>query len=340
MEFDRQELLRLLESAAAGLNTKENMEQSSCYVFADGKLITYNGEILCRVGVTNSAGEPFPHTCAVPARPLIETLRKSPDAVVDITVVDNQFRIKGTGRRQTIKTSSEIVLEVSEVEDPGEFTDLPPIFAEALVSVAACAATDAEPFALNCVDFTPKGMQATNRYQAMRFLVNTGLTEPHVMVRASSCKCLNGIGAAAVSYTRDWVHWKTYSGLVISVRRLGDSYPDISSIFTEPKLGEIMLPGSVSEIITRIMPFVTEKKDEQRVLLKLRKGSVELYAESVHGFGEEVKELKYDGEEMDLQINPSVLPVALRYGLPLAICNSCLRVRGDGFMYAIASAKV
>jgi hypothetical protein len=339
MKFDRQDLLRTLESCSAGLNTKENMEQSSCYVFMDGVLHTYNGEILCRVGVANMAGEPFPYRCAVPARTLLDTLRKSPDLEVDIDVVDEKLTIKGTGRRQNIKVSTDILLETDEVEQPGDFTDLPPIFSEALGMVAACAAVDAEPFALNCVDFTPRGMQATNKYQAMRFVVATGATEPHILARATSCKALNGIGAAAVSYTRDWIHWKTYSGLIISVRRLGEEYPDITSIFTEAKIGEIVLPGSATEVVDRAMAFVLDKKEEQKVMLQLRPNTLIVKAESVFGDTEEEKPITYDGADMDLQVNPSVLSLILKHGAPIAICDSCLRIKGDGFLYAVSATK-
>ena len=340
MKFDRQDLLRTLESCSAGLNTKENMEQSSCYVFMDGVLHTYNGEILCRVAVTNAIGEACPFRCAVPAKTFIDTLRKSPDEELNIEVVDNRLTIKGTGRKQNIKISTDILLETSEVESPGDFTDLPPIFSEALGMVAGCAAEDAEPFALNCVDFTPRGIQATNKYQAMRFVVATGSTEPHIMVRATSCKALNGIGAAAVSYTRDWIHWKTYSGLVISVRRLGEDYPDITAIFTEAKTGELVLPGSLADVIDRAMAFVLEKKDDQRIILQVRENNVIVRAESVHGDSEEEKPIVYSGVHMDLQVNPAVLSVILKHGAPITICESCLRIRGDGFLYAISATKV
>lgn len=339
MRFDRQDLLRTLESCAAGLNTKENMEQSSCYVFLDGTLHTYNGEILCRISVTNAGGEPFPYKCAVPARTLLDTLRKSPDDELDIDLIDSRLTIKGSGRRQNIKVSTDILLETDEVESPGDFVDLPPIFSEALGLVASCAAVDAEPFALNCVDFTPRGMQATNKYQAMRFVVATGATEPHILVRATSCKALNGIGAAAVSYTRDWIHWKTYSGLVISVRRLGEDYPDITPIFTEVKTGELVLPGSLTDVVDRAMAFVLEKKEDQRITLQVRQDNIIVRAESVHGDTEEEKQIVYSGADMDLQVNPSVLSMILKHGAPIAICDSCLRIRGDGFLYAVSATK-
>lgn len=339
MRFDRQDLLRTLESCAAGLNTKENMEQSSCYVFMDGTLHTYNGEILCRISVANAAGEPFPYKCAVHARTLLDTLRKSPDDELDINQVDGKLTIKGTGRKQNIKVSTDILLETDEVEKPGTFVDLPPIFSEALGLVASCAAVDAEPFALNCVDFTPRGMQATNKYQAMRFIVATGATEPHILVRATSCKALNGIGAAAVSYTRDWIHWKTYSGLIISVRRLGEDYPDITSIFTEAKIGDLVLPGALTDVVDRAMAFVLDKKEDQKIILQVRQDNIIVRAESVYGDTEEEKPIVYSGVNMDLQVNPSVLSMILKHGAPIAICDSCLRIRGDGFMYAVSATK-
>ena len=76
MKFFRADLL--------GLSSKDNMEQSSCFVFRNGQVITYNGEICCTSPLTNAEGVPFDCYGAVPAKTLLQTLRKSPDDEIEI----------------------------------------------------------------------------------------------------------------------------------------------------------------------------------------------------------------------------------------------------------------
>ena len=45
---NREAFLHQLESVQAGLSSKEMIEQSSCFAFIKGKVVTYNDEISCR----------------------------------------------------------------------------------------------------------------------------------------------------------------------------------------------------------------------------------------------------------------------------------------------------
>ena len=47
MKINREELLNQLESVLPGLSTREIIEQSSCFVFMNKEVITYNDEISC-----------------------------------------------------------------------------------------------------------------------------------------------------------------------------------------------------------------------------------------------------------------------------------------------------
>ena len=45
--INRELFLEQLESVQPGLSTREIIEQSSCYVFRGGEVITFNDEIAC-----------------------------------------------------------------------------------------------------------------------------------------------------------------------------------------------------------------------------------------------------------------------------------------------------
>jgi hypothetical protein len=199
---------------------------------------TYNGEILCQAAIQNDEGVAFQCYGAVPAKPLVETLRKSPDEELDIRAEESCITIKGVGRKQRITMSPDVILDISEVERPEGFVDLPPVFSEALLLAAATTTKDDPNFALNCVAITPKGLQSTNKHAALRSLVATGRSAGTVLVRGSSLSNITGLGLAKASYGQEFVWFQTYSGTKVALRLLDSEYPDLTPIFAEPMVTE------------------------------------------------------------------------------------------------------
>ena len=80
MKVDRVKLLQALESVSGGLATQEAVEQSSCFVFKDDGLYTYNDEVACW------CPNPVPGVVgAVVAQPLLALLPQLPEAEVTVT---------------------------------------------------------------------------------------------------------------------------------------------------------------------------------------------------------------------------------------------------------------
>lgn len=338
MEFNRQHLLRILESCAPGLNTKEAVEQSSCFILKQGTLLTYNGEILCTTTLVNESGEPFIAHGAIPAKPFLEVLRKSPDDQIELTAADDHISIKGTGRRQKIVMSADILLDVTEVETPGEFIDLPPIFSEALNMAAGCTAKNSDNFALNCVAIGPKGLQATDQYSALRFVVSTGRIGGPVLARGSSLKGITGLGLAQASYGQDFVWFSTYSGTRVAVRLLETEYPDLACIFKEPAICSFELPGSVLDIIERTVPFVAENATGKFIKISLADNLLTVTAANTIGDFLEEKPIVYAGPSVSFTVNPETMVGLLRSGAAIEVTPSSLRTKGDGYCL-VASAS-
>ena len=342
MKFFRADLLRTLEACSLGLSSKDNMEQSSCFVFRNGQVITYNGEICCTSPLTNAEGVPFDCYGAVPAKTLLQTLRKSPDDEIEIFCETDKIKLKGGSdrRKQQIPKMADIVLPIEEVETATEYVDLPPIFGEAIARVAPCAAKDSSTFALTCVAFGPKGIQATDCRQAIRFLVATGRKEGSVLVRAESLKGLDGLGLAAIAYGDSWVHFRTYAGVVVSVRLIAEPYPNIGSIFTEAAKASVSLPVSVADIIARAMPFVAEKAEGKQIEFTLSPGNLLVRADSGSGGFEEDRDIEYTGGTVLVKTNPEVLPNVLRYAAPIEVCDTMIRIKSDGCCYCVSAEVI
>lgn len=342
MKFYRQSLLRTLESVSPGLNSKDTLEQSSCFVFTDGEVTTYNSEILCIASVKNDEGELFKCYGAVPAKPLLETLRKSPDEEIEVKAAEDHISIKGTGRKQKIVMSSQILLDTQEVERPSEFADLPPVFSEALTLAASYAAKDADEFALNCVAVSAKGLQATNKLAAIRYAVSTGLAGGTALIRASSAKNIAGLGLATASYGKEFVWFTTYAGTKVALRLLESEYPTASmtAIFTEPLTTKLELPGSVADIVARTVPFLAENAVGKVVEIHVDTDLLTVRAQNAVGEFVEEKQIVYKGERLAFKVNPESLAGIFRTGSHLEVTPSSLRTKGDGYCLVISAEQI
>ncbi len=126
----RENLLKQLEAVSPGLSAKEILEQSSCFVFKGGEVLTYNDEVACR------ADCPLPDIeGAVPAKPLLAILAKLPDDDIDVAIDEGKMIVKGKGRKTTIPMEAEVLLPVDNIDKPGEWKKLPSEFGEALAIV-------------------------------------------------------------------------------------------------------------------------------------------------------------------------------------------------------------
>lgn len=332
MIVNRKDLLRALQSVTAGLSSKENIDQSNCFCFGPGIVRTFNDEILCQHEV------PTDFTGAIIARPLLEMLDKMPEDEITLTVVNNKLRIKGSGKRAEVTFDPNVILATGSVEVPDNWIELPPAFSDALGMVAEATEKETNTeFAF--VHMTPDYLEACDYLQAIRYNVATGV-KGSVMVRGTSCKAIKGMGVASACETKDWMHWKTFTGLVVSVRKDTREYPKIEEIFETPIKGSAYIPGSVGDVIQRATPFMATVPSGKQTICVLSKNRLTIRAVNANGWYEEVKDIDYDGPDTTFGISPKNISGALKFGLPCEITDSSLRIRGDAFIYALSLENV
>ena len=88
-KVNRELLLQQLQAVQPGLSDKDVVEQSSCVVFKDGKITTFNDEIACSIKTD------VKFTGAVPAKALIELLKKLPEETIEIEPTEGELLITG-----------------------------------------------------------------------------------------------------------------------------------------------------------------------------------------------------------------------------------------------------
>ena len=336
MKLDRRELLRQLESTQAGLSSKENLDQSDCFAFIPGQIITFNDEICCRQSTE------LDFRGAVSSGKLLQLLRNMSEDEVDVSVRnDAELSIKGVGRRAGIKLQQDILLPHHVVDVPTSWTDCVPAVGDYIGLVAETAGKDHPQFILNCVRLTPDLMEATNEYQAMACHVTTGLTS-ETLVRRQGAKALDGMGVAAIAESDSWVHFKTYQGLVMSLRRQepDQAYPDLTAIYEAESDYKVEFPGSLIECLDKATAFASKTASGKQIGIKLKDNKMLLRASDGESWYEEMRDVHYSGNPVGFGIGLDHLRRILEQGLPCYITPTTLRVKGEGYVLVCATENI
>ena len=299
MKIKREQMLKEINAVMPGLSQREIIEQSSCVVFMDDKICTYNDEVACS----------YPSTMdiegAVVALPMVAILEKLTEDMVDVETTDSAVLIRGKAKRATIRMEKEIHLPIANIEKPGKWNKLSKGFNEALNVVQACAGKDDSQFLLTCVHIHPQYIEACDNEQVSRFNDKTGF-KSELMVRRDSIKHIVSLDMTHVSETKNWVHFKNPSGLVLSCRRYNDTYPDMSSIL-KVSGSPLTLPKSIGEAVERCEVFSAESTEDNLLTVSLTKGKLRVKGEGAHGDFIESKKIRYEDADLSFRIAPYLL---------------------------------
>lgn len=332
MRIDREELLRKLEAVAPGLAIKEAVEQSSCFVFQKGRVITFNDEIAC------STSCEIGFEGAVAAKPLLDLLAKLAEKELDLVVETAELIVKGKRRRAGITREATITLPVGVVEPPVKWTDIDTEFTEAISVVQHCAGKDPNNFALTCIHLTPDFAESCDNFQVARYPVKTGVAAP-CLVKRDSIRHIVGLGMTEVSETKTWIHYRNPSELVFSVRREVHDFQDLNHIL-EMEGTPTTLPGGLAEAVAKAEIFSAQNAENNVVIVELRAGQLRLRGVGVSGWYEERKEVKWTGEPFSFSIEPKLLLEIVNRTNDCIITPGRLKVDGGKFVFVTCLGKV
>ncbi len=299
MRINREDFLKELESVTPGLSTREIIEQSSCFIFKDKTVMTYNDEIAC------SHKSCLSIEGAVQALPLIAILRKLQEENLEVMCNEEELLIKGKRKRAGIRMEAEILLPVDSIEKPKKWKDLPDDFADSIQIVQQCAGRDETRFSLTCVHLTPKWVEACDGYQAARYKIKIDINE-NTLVRKESLKYIVSLDMTKFSETKNWIHFKNSSGLILSCRRWVEDYPELDDLLGVEGV-PTSFPKGLKEAIEKAEVFSTENVEDNQVTVDLQVGKLRITGRGASGYYQEVKKIKYKGRPMSFSIAPNLL---------------------------------
>jgi DNA polymerase III sliding clamp (beta) subunit (PCNA family) len=334
MIVNKEKLLNELEAVKPGLSKREIIEQSSCFVFKDGMVMTFNDEIACMKRTCLK-----PMEGAVTADPLMNLLHKMKEEEIDVGVNRKQeFVVSGKKKRAGIRMEEEVMLEVGAIEKPKKWRDLPDGFMEAVSVVKHCAGSDETQFATTCVHLHPKWIEACDNYQAGRFLIKTGVKSP-VLVRRDSLSQIEEAGMEQVSETSTWLHFRNSDKLIMSCRKFKEDFPDISHLFGS-KGKPVILPKQLKDAVEKAVVFSSENADSDDIIVLMKKGKLKIKGEGAHGWYIEQKDIKYKGNALKFTVSPKLLVELVHRQDKCYITKTRLRARVGKFTYITALGSV
>lgn len=328
-KINRETLLNELESVRSGLSNQEVLEQSTCFIFQNGFVKTYNDEIACKQKSI------LDFTGAVQAEPLLQILRKMTEDEIKITTDDSEFLIEGKRRKAAIRMEREILLPVDRIEDSDDWKSLDEEFSEAVHLITQVTGTDESQFMITCVHLTDSYLEATDNYQASRFKIRTDINQ-ECLIRKESIKHVVELGVTEFSETESWIHFRNPTGLVLSCRRyteVVEDYPEVGSFLTFSGTST-SLPTTLSDAIEKAEVFSTVSVADNFVTVEMKStGKLRIKGEGNFGWFTETKKVNYSGDDISFRISPKLLSDIAKKHNECEISRDRLKVESDNFTY-------
>ena len=340
MKIKREEFLSDLIATKAGLSPREFVEQSSCFVFENGEVMTFNDEVACIKPIkihTDIKG-------AVQANTLLALLQKFDDDEFELFQNDSgELEFRGKRKRFAVLMEPEIHLPISKVERPEEWLPLDQRFAEAINLVKHSVSTDDSKFTLTCIHITDDYIEACNNLSLMRVKVELDLGRD-VLVRGTAIEEVAPLGMAEIALTKSWLHFrqadkKGSGGLRYACRHYNDEYPDLLPLM-KFEGHRFVIPQSLGEAATRSEVCASDNTGDPVVLVTLKDGKMSLFSEGLTAWSEELLAATYNGkEELGFYIAPDTLRhIATNYK-EAELNQKKLKVSGSGWKYVTVLAN-
>jgi hypothetical protein len=339
MLVNREELLQKLDLVLLGVGKRETIPQSKCFCFKDGRLYTWNDEVCFRIesGLGNEI-------CgAVLAIGLHKMLCKL-DGVEEIDLEQERGRLRvqctepGTDKeiKMWFNMEREFKLAIHQVDDlPTEWNGVPDDFDEALSHVIRCARDKCGIFMRTMIHITPRYMESYDGQQMMHYKMRFPLQEA-ILVRKEGIKKAIGMGMIDMADTKDWLHFRSTSGVIMSTRKYFEYYHDLSPYYKD--MGErFEWPDGLVDCLERMLLVTAEQSDSERVRVEI-KPIDEVHAQfSIEARGNTQGQgqtwvIPNEGFTVQFLINPVLLKEMASKWKTCELRKDCIIVRGTDWM--------
>ena len=340
MKISREKLLWALEMTKPGVATKEVIEQSTKYIFWNGRVLTYNDEISVSAPLEDSTLEG-----AVEAKPLYDLVSRLEDENLSLSHDENSLRIK-TSRINVKLPLQPVALPfpvLERFENPGEEKPVPENLMQALRFCAPCCSTNLGRIALTCVHVTKDFAEATDGFQAVRYRFAGTMPVEEFLIPAAAVRELSGYEITAIFENNDeedtWIHFSAKAGVRFSVRKIDVQFPAVDKILTLDESIPIRFPADVIGAVNRAKIFASaDGTGLDKLKVRLDSGKLTFLAEGEFGHFEETCEVDSEASaSFATFLDP--LRNALTNSSECQFAKNRISFSGENWQYVIAVTK-
>lgn len=301
MEINRKELLKALIAIKPGLISKETVEQSSCVVFLNNWIHTYNDEIyICYPYDIDLKG-------AVGGQELFSLLNKVSEETLQLIVKENELLVEGEKFKSSLNLQTGILLPFGEIEDPEEWNTLPEDFCESLKFCSFSVGKSLEQPILTCIHCNKDKMESADSYRFTRKKWEHLYFKESLLIPGKSIIPLININPVYYSKVNGWVWFKNENDVLLSCRTYNLEYVDLDK-YIEVKGSKIKFPKETIDIIDKASIFSKDPiEGNSNISLVVEKGLLTISSKSHRGTYEEKVRIRHQGNNFQVKINPEFL---------------------------------
>ncbi len=327
----RQELIDVLEKVGPGLASKEMIEQSTSFVFKEGRVITYNDEISVShpldIGIEG----------AVEAESLYKLLKKMRNKSIEFERKGNEIRILGKRSKIGLYVK-EIKLPIEEIRPEGKWKKLPDSFCDSIrFCLFSCLRGTTLP-TLNCVHVCSDGrVESSDKIRITRFTGEKIPTKSFLIPLKNATELIK-YDIKKVIDAKGWIHFKTDAGTIFSCRIYREDYPDVEK-HLQVEGHEFTWKSNVASILEKAAVF--SKRDhflDESVTVLVEDGKMIIRGEGESGWYEEQISTKLK-DNISFKINPSFLVEIIGKTKKCIAGEKTLRFEGDGWEHVVCLMK-
>ena len=308
MQIDREKFVTALRAVKPGVATKEVIEQTSSFFFADGQVISYNDEIMLShpLDLGGLSG-------AVPSASLAAYLGKLRGEAVEVEEEEGKLVLRSGRSKASFEMAAEITAPIFEAELPedGSFVALPADFDDAISFAGGSVSDNMNRAILTCIHLSGQRAESSDGHRLTRYqMQGAAFPEQGVLLPGRVVKDLRAFAPLAYALTAGWVHFSNLDGGLFSCRILEGDYPDLTNLLAISGL-EIRFPVALGEMLERAGIFAAEDKtQDEQVRVAFTMGRLTIEGQGLTGKAEETCRCRYNGQDIAFMIHPRYLSEA------------------------------
>lgn len=335
MKTNRKNLISILQAVRPGLASKDIIEQSTAFLFADGRVLTYNDD----VAVSHPLKD-LEINGAVQSKELFSLLNKMPDEEIEFEVVGGELIVKGKGRKSGIRLSeAKNLAEISGVlGKPKDWYGIPDGFLAAIRFSLFSAGKDMTKAMQTCIHCEGNTTLSTDGNRISGYYMAKGVNMPAINIPARSAKEISSYKPVEYALTTGWIHLAAADDVIFSCRTMVGDYPTKTAWgHIDGAKGELAkLPEGLQDALERAGIFTAGVSNtDDRICLTLEDGLLTVRGEGPSGWFEETARVRYRGEYMRFEINPDFLREILTHSDEVTIGEKLLKFEGEQFVHVV-----